>query len=67
MSGEELDRMTPEEFSKTAVESNVLVKLSPFQKERVIESLRKSGHVVGYMGDGINDAPALTQLTSGSR
>ncbi len=59
VSGEELDRMSQEEFSKTAVESNVLVKLSPFQKERVIGSLRKSGHVVGYMGDGINDAPAL--------
>ncbi len=59
VSGEDLDRMSPEEFSKTAVESNVLVKLSPFQKERVIEALRKLGHVVGYMGDGINDAPAL--------
>ncbi len=59
VSGEDLDRMSVEEFSKTAVEANVLVKLSPFQKERVIESLRKSGHVVGYMGDGINDAPAL--------
>ncbi len=37
----------------------MLVKLSPLQKELVIESLRQSGHVVGYMGDGINDAPAL--------
>ena len=59
VAGEELDRMTEDEFAKSVTEANVLVKLSPLQKERVIESLRQSGHVVGYMGDGINDAPAL--------
>ncbi len=57
--GEELDRMTEDEFARSVMEANVLVKLSPLQKERVIESLRQNGHVVGYMGDGINDAPAL--------
>jgi P-type Mg2+ transporter len=59
VSGEDLNRMNAKEFSKAVGEANVLVKLSPLQKERVIESLRQSGHVVGYMGDGINDAPAL--------
>lgn len=59
VSGEELDRMSHEEFYKSITEANVLVKLSPLQKERVIETMRQGGHVVGYMGDGINDAPAL--------
>jgi Mg2+-importing ATPase len=59
VTGEDLNRMSEEEFSKSVAEANVLVKLSPLQKERVIETLRQGGHVVGYMGDGINDAPAL--------
>jgi Mg2+-importing ATPase len=59
VTGEDLEHMSPEELSRAAVESDVLVKLSPLQKELVIESLRQGGHVVGYMGDGINDAPAL--------
>jgi Mg2+-importing ATPase len=59
VTGEDLDRMSQEEFAKSVIEANVMVKLSPLQKERVIESLRQGGHVVGYMGDGINDAPAL--------
>jgi Mg2+-importing ATPase len=59
LNGEELDGMAPEEFSSAVSDSDVLVKLSPLQKERVIESLRNKGHVVGFMGDGVNDAPAL--------
>lgn len=59
VTGEDLDRMKHEEFAEAVIEANVLVKLSPLQKERVIEALREAGHVVGYMGDGINDAPAL--------
>lgn len=59
VSGDELARMQPDEFSKAVGEADVLVKLSPLQKEEVVHSLRKQGHVIGYMGDGINDAPAL--------
>ncbi|MCG6551621.1 MAG: magnesium-translocating P-type ATPase [Candidatus Magnetominusculus sp. LBB02] len=59
VTGEDLERMTPEQVSEAVMKANVLVKLSPLQKEMVIESLRQRGHVVGYMGDGINDAPAL--------
>ena len=59
VTGEELDRMSQKEFTKSVIEADVMVKLSPLQKERVIEALRQDGHVVGYMGDGINDAPAL--------
>ncbi|MCX7797806.1 MAG: magnesium-translocating P-type ATPase [Melioribacter sp.] len=59
VTGEELDKMTPEEFRKIVEEANVFAKLSPSQKERVIYALREAGHVVGYMGDGINDAQSL--------
>ncbi|HXX56918.1 MAG TPA: magnesium-translocating P-type ATPase, partial [Thermodesulfovibrionales bacterium] len=59
VTGEDLERMSREELAKSVIEANVMVKLAPLQKELVIESLRQCGHVVGYMGDGINDAPAL--------
>ena len=41
------------------LDANVFVKLSPAQKEEIVEALRREGHVVGFLGDGINDAPAL--------
>lgn len=59
ITGEELKQLSAEEFSKTVLEYDVFAKLSPIQKEEVIASLRQSGHVVGYMGDGINDSPSL--------
>lgn len=59
LSGAELSRLGPEEFSRAAVEADVFVKLSPGQKERIVKELRAAGRVVGFMGDGINDAPAL--------
>ncbi len=37
----------------------MFAKLTPLHKERIVQLLRKQGHVVGFMGDGINDAPAL--------
>jgi len=59
VTGNELSHMTGDEFSRTVAEANVFVKLSPAQKEQIVHELRNSGHVVGFMGDGINDAPAL--------
>lgn len=59
VTGEELKQLSPEEFSKTILHFDVFAKLSPAQKEEVIISLRQSGHVVGYLGDGINDSPSL--------
>jgi P-type Mg2+ transporter len=53
---EKADDITLCEMAKT---TTVFARLSPLQKERVIRSLHKNGHIVGYMGDGINDAPAL--------
>lgn len=59
VTGNELINLSDAEFAKTAEEANVFAKLSPAQKEKVIYTLRQAGHVVGYMGDGINDSPSL--------
>lgn len=59
VTGTELSRFSPEEFSRVAREADIFVKVSPGQKEQIVRDLRNSGHVVGFMGDGINDATAL--------
>jgi Mg2+-importing ATPase len=59
VTGSELSGLSPEAFSKTVREADIFVKLSPSQKEEIVRNLRTNGHVVGFMGDGINDAPAL--------
>ena len=59
VTGNELANLSDEEFSIVIEEANVFAKLSPIQKEKVINVLRQKGHVVGYMGDGINDSPSL--------
>ena len=57
--GSDLDSLSPEEIVKAVETTTVFAKLSPAHKELIIETLQKNGHVVGFMGDGINDAPAL--------
>ncbi len=57
--GAEIDKMSDEELSKEVEEVNVFARMNPLQKERIITVLKKNGHVVGYMGDGVNDAPSL--------
>ncbi|MCX7608293.1 MAG: magnesium-translocating P-type ATPase [Anaerolineales bacterium] len=59
VTGAELAKLSGAEFSQAVQEATVFVKLSPSQKEEIVAELRRSGHVVGFMGDGINDAPAL--------
>ena len=59
VTGEEWAKLTPEQIKTAVEEANIFTKLSPLQKEKVIYQLRENGHVVGYMGDGINDAPSL--------
>jgi Mg2+-importing ATPase len=59
ISGHELDEMSDEALLHAAAGTTVFAEVDPNQKERIIIALQKSGHVVGYMGDGINDAPAL--------
>ena len=57
--GTDIDKMSDEELSEAVEKTNVFARMNPLQKERIIKSLRKNGHVVGYMGDGVNDAPSL--------
>ena len=59
ITGVELDKLNDEELSKKIEEVDVFARLNPLQKERVVNAYKKNGHVVGYMGDGVNDAPSL--------
>ncbi len=57
--GPAIEGMTDGELAQAAEKTTVFAKLSPAHKERIIRALQADGHVVGFMGDGINDAPAL--------
>ncbi|MDF7638293.1 magnesium-translocating P-type ATPase [Lactobacillus sp. ESL0791] len=57
--GADLEGKTDEELAKMVEECSIFVKLNPENKTRIIQLLKKNGHTVGYMGDGINDAPAM--------
>jgi Mg2+-importing ATPase len=57
--GKDLEAMDDEALAEAAERTSVFAKLSPEQKARVIRALHRRGHVVGFMGDGINDGPAL--------
>ena len=59
LTGPQLVAMDEATFAKEVTEANVLARLTPDQKEKVIKSLRAQGHVVGFMGDGINDVLAM--------
>jgi Mg2+-importing ATPase len=59
VTGEELQATGDEALRQVAEQADVFAAVDPNQKERLILSLKKAGHVVGFMGDGINDAPAL--------
>jgi Mg2+-importing ATPase len=59
LTGSALDDMRDEALWHAAERTAIFAEVDPNQKERIILALRKTGHVVGYMGDGINDAPAL--------
>lgn len=57
--GNEIETLSDDELAALSETATVFAKLSPMQKARVIEVLRRKGHIVGFMGDGINDAAAL--------
>ena len=57
--GKDVEKMSDPELGEAAEKTTLFARLSPAHKERVIRALRGKGHVVGFMGDGINDAPAL--------
>jgi len=57
--GGDVEKMSDAELADAAEKATLFARLSPAHKQRVIRALRSKGHVVGFMGDGINDAPAL--------
>ena len=57
--GDELDAMNDEELAKILQQNNAFARLNPEQKYRIIKLLKQHGNIVGYQGDGINDAPSL--------
>ena len=59
LTGSELNDLRDEALWHAAERTTIFAEVDPNQKERIILALQKTGHVVGYMGDGINDAPAL--------
>ena len=65
VTGAQIDKLADVGVLRLLKKSNVFVKLSPIQKARIVRLLKESGNVVGYMGDGINDAPSLTNSDVG--
>ncbi|HOM14081.1 MAG TPA: magnesium-translocating P-type ATPase [Rubrivivax sp.] len=57
--GSDIERMSHAMLAEAVESHNVFAKLTPAHKERIVRQLKANGHVVGFMGDGINDAPAL--------
>ncbi len=57
--GQEIEQMSDDQLASAVDSCDVFARLSPAQKERIVRALQCKGHVVGFMGDGINDAPAL--------
>ncbi|HTB85823.1 MAG TPA: magnesium-translocating P-type ATPase [Candidatus Sulfotelmatobacter sp.] len=57
--GNDVEKMSDEQLADVIDGTDVYARLSPAHKKRVVQALQKKGHVVGFMGDGINDAPAL--------
>ena len=65
ISGDELAKMSTEEFDKAAAETNIFGRMKPDQKEKVIDSLRKQGRYVAMVGDGVNDVKSLKKANVG--
>jgi P-type Mg2+ transporter len=59
LTGEDLKHISDEALIRRSVEANIFAEVEPNQKQRIITSLKKAGKVVGFIGDGINDASAL--------
>jgi Mg2+-importing ATPase len=59
LTSQEIDQLTDEELGLRAEMTTIFARVTPVQKNRIITVLQNRNHVVGYMGDGINDAPAL--------
>ena len=63
--GNKIDKLSDIALSRLLKKTNIFAKLSPIQKSRIVRVLKQSGNIVGYMGDGINDSPSLTNSDVG--
>lgn len=65
ITGEEFSKLNIDEQKKMVEEVSVFARLTPLEKDNIIKLLKENGHVVGYMGDGVNDAPSLIRADVG--
>ena len=65
LTGAQIEAMTDNELEREVEKRAVFAKLTPLQKSRILKMLQKNGHTVGFLGDGINDAPALRDADVG--
>jgi len=65
LTGAEIEKMDRQALSRVVEDTTLFCRMTPVQKNRVINALRQNGHVVGFMGDGINDAPSLREADVG--
>ena len=65
ITGNQIDKLSDIALRRHLRDTNIFAKLSPIQKARIVRLLRESGNTVGYMGDGINDSPSLTNSDVG--
>lgn len=65
ITGNKIDTLSDVALSRLLKRNSIFAKLSPIQKARIVRVLKQNGNVVGYMGDGINDSPALTNSDVG--
>ncbi|WP_303674198.1 magnesium-translocating P-type ATPase [Vampirovibrio chlorellavorus] len=63
--GRDIESLSPEQLAEQAEHTTIFAKLTPEHKERVIQAIQQKGHVVGFLGDGINDSPALHRADVG--
>jgi len=63
--GSQIEDLSDEQLYEVVEKNTIFAKLSPMQKSRIIRALKKAGHTVGFLGDGINDAPALREADVG--
>lgn len=64
-SGSDVEMMNDGQLRDACKKAQIFAKLNPLQKKRIVETFQDMGHIVGYMGDGINDAPPLKQADVG--
>ena len=65
LTGPDIEKLTSDELKVKVEEVDVFTRLTPLQKELIVNTLKDNGHVVGYMGDGVNDAPSLIKADVG--